>query len=104
MGYAVRNDGLGWRGVDSADDCATDETFSETMPPPIVENAWVEYKQQAQAALDKSDMTVIRCVEAGVTLPAAWVTYRKALRAIVGASTGDPTQALPMRPAYPAGT
>lgn len=32
MGYAIRNDGLGWRAVDSADDCFADESFSEIPP------------------------------------------------------------------------
>lgn len=32
MGYAVRNDGLGWRAVNSADDRGVDEIYSETQP------------------------------------------------------------------------
>jgi hypothetical protein len=56
----------------------------------------------AQAALDKSDITVIRCIEHAVAVPAAWTTYRAALRAIVA---GGPTSAaLPTAPTYPAGT
>lgn len=35
MGYAIRNDGLGWRAVNSLDDCTENETFSDTEPPPI---------------------------------------------------------------------
>jgi len=65
---------------------------------------WARYQVQAQAALDKSDITILRCTENAVSVPAAWATYRKALRAIVGAATGDPTQPLPTQPAYPAGT
>jgi len=49
--------------------------------------------------------TVMRCVIAGVALPGEWQTYITALRAITGAKVpGDPTQALPTRPPYPAGT
>lgn len=66
--------------------------------------AWAAHKVQAQTALDASDITMIRCVENGVTVPPAWATYRAALRAIVRAVSGDPTQPLPTRPAYPAGT
>ncbi|MGF6879033.1 hypothetical protein [Paraburkholderia sp. MM5477-R1] len=66
--------------------------------------AWSTYQAAAQAALDKSDLTIVRCTENAVTVPAAWATYRKALRAIVGAASGDPTQALPTKPAYPSGT
>ncbi len=56
----------------------------------------------AQMALDASDITILRCFEHGVAVPAEWVTYRAALRAIV-AGTSTPAE-LPARPAYPAGT
>jgi hypothetical protein len=66
---------------------------------------WTDYKNQAAAALAESDKTVLRCGENQVDVPAAWATYRKALRAIVGATVvGDPTQPLPVKPAYPANT
>lgn len=65
---------------------------------------WSSHQAQAKAALDASDITVLRCVEHGVAVPAEWATYRADLRAIVSASTGDATQPLPTRPAYPAGT
>ena len=66
--------------------------------------AWQSYQSQAQILLDKSDITIARCVENVVAVPAAWATYRKSLRAITGASSGDPTQPLPVTPSYPAGT
>ncbi|WP_234775162.1 hypothetical protein [Paraburkholderia tropica] len=66
--------------------------------------SWSAFQVEAQSALDKSDITVSRCYENAVELPAAWVAYRKALRAIVGAASGDATQSLPTQPAYPAGT
>jgi len=66
--------------------------------------AWSAYQAKAQAALDKSDITILRCAENSVSVPTAWATYRKALRAIVGAASGDATQPLPNQPAYPAGT
>lgn len=66
--------------------------------------AWSAYQAQAKRALQESDITVLRCYENGVFVPAAWTTYRKALRTICGASGGDPTQPLPVKPAYPAGT
>ena len=54
----------------------------------------------ASAALAESDVTVIRCYEHAVAVPAEWVAYRAALRAIVSSGTGS----LPTRPAFPAGT
>ncbi|MHB1176061.1 MAG: hypothetical protein ACYCZJ_13160 [Sulfuriferula sp.] len=66
--------------------------------------AWATYQAQARAALAASDTTIIRCVENSVAVPVAWVSYRASLRSIVGAESGDPTQPLPAKPAYPAGT
>jgi hypothetical protein len=54
----------------------------------------------ALRALADSDRTVMRCYEAAIPLPADWVAYRLALRAIVGTGVGP----LPARPDYPAGT
>ena len=71
---------------------------------PSAANLWEVYKQQAQSLIDKSDVTLIRCVENGVAVPATWADYRKALRAIISASTGDTTKPLPTRPSFPAGT
>jgi hypothetical protein len=66
--------------------------------------SWAAYKSSAKSALDVSDVTILRCYENGVSVPGAWATYRKALRAIVSAESGDATQPLPAEPTYPAGT
>jgi hypothetical protein len=58
---------------------------------------------QAQAALDKSDTTIIRCYSAGVATPTSWETYRAELRAIVNGSDTTSTS-LPATPTYPANT
>ena len=71
---------------------------------PALATAWAAYQVQAQEALNKSDTTMLRCAENGISVPAAWATYRRMLRAIVAAPSGDPTQPLPVRPAYPPGT
>lgn len=65
---------------------------------------WALQRTQARLSLTESDITILRCAEANVAVPDDWVTYRAALRAIVSAETGDPDDALPTRPAYPAGT
>jgi len=54
-------------------------------------------RAQAQALLTASDIQVVRCVESGTALPAAWVTYRSSLRSIVSGGTGT----LPTRPDWP---
>lgn len=65
---------------------------------------WPTYQSLARSLLTDSDITILRCVENAVQVPVEWASYRKALRKIVGAETGDSTAALPVKPAYPAGT
>lgn len=84
------------------DQIAAVQSVYETHDPN--KESWAAYQQRAMAALDESDTTVIRCYENGIPLPASWADYRKALRAIVGASSGDSAAALPARPDYPSGT
>lgn len=69
-----------------------------------VPNLVPSHPSAAQAALDKTDIVALRCFKAGVTFPTAWITYTAALRALVATPASDPTQPLPTRPAYPAGT
>lgn len=59
----------------------------------------VELVNSASVALSKSDVTVIRCAEDGVVVPALWIAYRKELRAIVN-GTDVVSTALPTAPAY----
>jgi hypothetical protein len=66
--------------------------------------AWAAYQASAKAALDISDITILRCYEKAVATPSEWANYRDALRAIVSAASGDPTVPLPTKPEYPAGT
>jgi hypothetical protein len=85
-------------------------TFSETLTAEQISAIGAVYAAHdpskpdhsgaAQAALDKSDVTILRCAENGVAVPAAWAIYRAALRASVG---GAPNS-LPAQPAYPQGT
>jgi hypothetical protein len=67
--------------------------------------SWSVHQAAAAMALTESDKTVLRCGENQLPVPADWASYRKALRAIVGATVpGDPTQPLPARPEFPTGT
>ena len=65
-----------------------------------------EYKAQVQALLTKSDLTVMRCYEAGIALPANWVAARKSWRVVVSSAIDsiDPMQPLAAVPPYPEGT
>lgn len=62
----------------------------------------IDSRAAAEIALDKSDVTIIRCVEHTVAIPAEWTAYRAALRAIV--ASGPTSAALPAVPAFPTGT
>ena len=59
--------------------------------------------RQAQSALAKADIVVIRCYSAGMSVPSAWNVYRDALRAIVN-GTDTTSTTLPVTPPYPSGT
>lgn len=56
--------------------------------------------REAYRAMTACDVTVLRCMKAGVAFPAEWVAYDAALRAILSGGNGP----LPTRPDYPAGT
>lgn len=71
----------------------------ENGKPILVARLPPDIKVRALAALTKSDITIIRCAESNTPVPAAWATYRQALRAIIGGAHAD---ALPAQPAYPA--
>ena len=71
-----------------------------TVAPMPADQLAAQLKTKAQAALDKSDVTILRCIENRVVVPAEWATYRKALRALVASGTGT----MPTQPAYPQGT
>lgn len=71
---------------------------------PVVDFTDAELQGQnassAKIALDESDITMLRCLEANIPVPPEWNTYRDALRMAIK----DGTQPIPTRPAYPAGT
>jgi hypothetical protein len=73
-------------------------------PAETTAQLWAARRAEARGLLKGTDLVALRCFKAGVAFPAAWLVYVKALRSIVQASSGDPTQAMPVAPAYPAGT
>lgn len=60
-------------------------------------------RKEAQAALEKSDITVLRCYENGKKVPKEWVAYRNSLRGIVSAEAVDLTADFPQQPERPEG-
>lgn len=53
---------------------------------------------EAQEALVRSDVQVLRCYERGMPLPAAWVAYRQQLREIGSGAMPGP---VPVHPDWP---
>jgi hypothetical protein len=59
---------------------------------------WAMRQEQARALLQKSDVVVTRAFEAGLAVTSDWKAARTSWRAVVSASTGDPTVALAAAP------
>lgn len=89
------------------------DTQVAALAVPTAAQQWVAFQGQAQAALSGTSVTLERICE-GVALGTcaftnpdvvAFMSYRKALRAILSEAqpAAIPT-ALPIKPAYPAGT
>jgi hypothetical protein len=70
----------------------------------ISAEAWHSLQADARVELEKSDITLLRCIENAIIVPAEWAAYRQDLRAIISELSGDASQGLPVKPAYPAGT
>ena len=58
------------------------------------------FASQAQTLLDKSDKTLLRCLEHGITPSAELLAYRVALRQVVVGTLST----IPTIPAYQVGT
>lgn len=76
---------------------------SAPIQPPEVARG-VALRSAARVLLDESDITVLRCAEAGVPVPQAWRDYRTALRSIVSSQSLSESAQLPTKPDYPPGT
>ena len=114
--YCYYNNGISMRMVDSDYVAQTGEIlFSQIPNSDQLASSFSGYSAaattiarqpfiaSAQAALDKSDITVLRCYSAAVPVPEEWQAYRTALRAITGL-TDTTSVVLPTMPAYPSGT
>lgn len=65
MGYAVRNDGQGWRAVNGQKDVGPDERFSKEQPAPVLESAEEVRKAEILAALEGIDKKSVRPMREG---------------------------------------
>lgn len=95
MSYAVRNDGLGWRAVNGADDVGNDETFSETVPSPVLELPSFPTEiaaLQGLLAIDQAGMADE--YEAWATNPARTFAERAFINKALTWKRNDPTLAL----------
>jgi hypothetical protein len=67
MSYAIRNDGLGWRAINSRADLMDGEIFSKDQPPaPIIAP---DLKAEALAYLASTDWYIVRFVETQKPVP-----------------------------------
>ena len=88
--------------IEAAQELGYQEITDGSWPPkPVVVNPLVV---SASQALVRSDTSVLRILAAGIAVPADFVTYRAALRAIVNGTDKTSTE-LPAAPTdFPAGT
>jgi len=80
MGYAIRNDGKGWRAVESADDVLANETYGEVQPSEIAGLQADIVRAQRDAKLTVCDWTQLPDAPLSAGAKTAWGAYRQALR------------------------
>ena len=79
------------------------ETLSKELPDSVLQamhNIQIQASDmtQAQDALMRSDIQVLRCYEDGIPFPAEWVAYRRRLREIGSGKIPGP---VPEHPDWP---
>lgn len=88
---------IGWTATETAGVWSFAAPAAPAQTPAQIAAAAVE---SAKSALTDSDITVVRCYEHSVAVPAEWTAYRTALRSVVNGTSDT----LPAKPTYPAGT
>lgn len=84
MGYAIRNDGRGWRAVATADDCMAEETYSDVQPAPVMADAAALARAKRDGLLTACDWTQLADAPLSSEAKAAWAAYRQQLRDVPG--------------------
>lgn len=69
MAYAIRNDGLGWRAIDSAADLLDGESYSEEQPPVMVTKTVPQQVTRFQALATLHNAGMLDQVEAMMAQP-----------------------------------
>ncbi|HRR39730.1 MAG TPA: hypothetical protein P5244_00715 [Syntrophales bacterium] len=83
-------------------DQPTEETISTWITEYEAAEALRVLVDAAKTELYKTDITVLRCYEHGISVPETWINHRQALRDIVsGISTAT---VLPTTPDFPPGS
>ena len=77
-----------------------DPNMEASLAAQAAMQAKFQLTMQAQTLLDKSDVTLMRCVEKKVSFPDEWVSYRDNLRLVISGKLSI----IPTRPNFPAGT
>ncbi|WP_286079767.1 hypothetical protein [Pseudomonas sp. 29] len=65
---------------------------------------WRVRQQDALVALVATDTVALRCFKAGAPYPQDWNEYTWALRNILSADDGNPSEPFPVKPDYPENT
>lgn len=96
MSYAIRNDGLGWRSVNSADDVGVDETYSveqpaltPVQPSPLEQIRALEAQYaDAQAKLTRQSLLELALDKACIDPLASGLTREQVHAALLAGSNG----------------